>query len=166
MPGGAAFSHERLLLVVILALLALQSGLQLLDELRFHRRRGLARIEGWSHASDAFLFGLIMGIPAFWPPAGPALTIYLIGAVLSLLLVTKDEWIHARECTGTELWLHALMFIIHPLLLAGLAVLWLRSGSRPLFLGVALLALGWAIYQLAFWVIGADRRRLPGRHAG
>jgi hypothetical protein len=43
---------------------------------------------------------------------------------LSCLMVTKDEFIHKTHCPGAENWLHALLFLLHPITLAMTALIW------------------------------------------
>lgn len=106
------------------------------DEAWFHRRRGLGRWERWGHPADTATVLLCYLLALSAPGAGSALpgaasapaalpaglAAYLAAAAFSTLFVTKDEWIHAKACAGAELWLHALLFALHPvlLLIAGL----------------------------------------------
>jgi 2-polyprenyl-6-hydroxyphenyl methylase/3-demethylubiquinone-9 3-methyltransferase len=52
--------------------------------------------------------------------------------------VTKDELVHARECTGGEHWIHAVLFLVHPVALLSIALLWpaLHPISVPWTYGV------------------------------
>jgi 2-polyprenyl-6-hydroxyphenyl methylase/3-demethylubiquinone-9 3-methyltransferase len=98
----------------------------LVDE-GFHLRRGLPAWERWGHPLDTLVvvacFALALRAPA--APAGMAL--YVVAAVLACLVVTKDEWVHARHCGGTEAWLHACLFLLHPVIL-GIAGAWAFGG--------------------------------------
>jgi 2-polyprenyl-6-hydroxyphenyl methylase/3-demethylubiquinone-9 3-methyltransferase len=73
------------------------------------------------------------------------------------VFVTKDEGVHARLCGGGEHWLHALLFVLHPIVLIGFAVLW-RSGAYPAILTIQLAAtLAFLGYQLVYWNVLRDR---------
>jgi hypothetical protein len=93
---------------------AVHSLAMLFDELWFHRRRGLPRWERWGHPADTltviacYAVALLKGNPG----------VYIAASSFSVLFVTKDEWIHARRCAGGEMWLHAFLFSMHPVLLA------------------------------------------------
>jgi hypothetical protein len=107
----------------------LQASLMLIDE-GFHLRRGLPRWERWGHPLDTFS-AMACYLIALRAPASPAgLAAYLAAAALSCLCVTKDEWVHARHCSGAEAWLHACLFLLHPVLLA-IAGYWAFGGGGP-----------------------------------
>jgi hypothetical protein len=58
--------------------------------------------------------------------------LYLVLAAASCLIVTKDEFVHSRECKAGEQWLHALLFVMHPLVLGAGFLLWVdRVGVIP-----------------------------------
>lgn len=120
MPAWAWYAAPAPYLVHALAMAA--------DEAWYHRRRGLGRWERWGHPADT-LTVLVCYLLALAAPAA-GLGLYLAAAAFSTLFVTKDEWIHAGACTGGEMWLHAFLFALHPvlLLLAGLHG-WTAPGS-------------------------------------
>jgi hypothetical protein len=99
----------------------------LLDEAWFHRRRRLPAWERWGHPLDTLTVLACYGLALAMPPSRGVLIAYMTLAAFSCLFITKDEWIHARHCTGGEMWLHAF--------LAGQTLL------TALFLG----------YQLFYW---------------
>jgi hypothetical protein len=149
----------------------LQGGLMVVDE-GFHLRRGLPAWERWGHPLDTFMAVGCYALALLAPSAG--LGIYLAAAVLSCIIVTKDEWVHARHCSGAEAWLHACLFLLHPVVLA-LAGLWAfggvpGTGSAPgsvlgstpgrgpghegfgLFLAIqAGLTAAFGVWQIAYW---------------
>jgi hypothetical protein len=95
----------------------------ILDEARFHHRRGLPLWERLGHPLDTLsvlaCYALILALP----PTRAGLIAYLGAAAFSCLFVIKDEWIHAGRCTGGEMWLHGFLFVMHPVLL-GIAGVW------------------------------------------
>lgn len=100
------------------------------DELYFHLKRGLPRWERIGHPLDTFSVVLCFLFVLIVPYSAVALKWYIGCALLSCALITKDEWVHKHHCPATEQWLHALLFINHPILLTALALLWpLLSGQ-------------------------------------
>jgi hypothetical protein len=90
----------------------------LVDELWFHRRRGLPAWERWGHPLDTLTVLACYALALALPPTRNGLFLYAGAAIVSTLFITKDEWIHARHCGGGESWLHACLFALHPVLLA------------------------------------------------
>ncbi len=87
-----------------------------LDELLFHRKRLLPRWELIGHPMDTFFFaGFFLALRLGRPEdrASQAITISL--GLLSCLIITKDEWVHKRLATAAENWLHAVLFLLHPI---------------------------------------------------
>ncbi|HLV68897.1 MAG TPA: hypothetical protein VKY73_23935 [Polyangiaceae bacterium] len=141
----------------LLAPAAVQGIVMIGDELHFHRRRGLPRWERWGHpldtASVLACYGLALGAPA----EPPFTIVYAALAVISCLLVTKDEFIHAERCTPAEHHLHAILFLLHPIVLAAAFTLWI-DGERGA-LGVLFgLTLAFGLYQLVYWNVPWMRR--------
>lgn len=144
----------------------LQGFAMTVDEFFFHRRRGLGRWERLGHPLDSFF----MLVPLAWALAtdfNPRnLVIFILLGAFSCLLVTKDEPVHTAACSSGENWLHAVLFVLHPLTLAGAAWLWrlrdLDHTHATLILGVeAGVVTLFMIYQIAYWIL------LPaGRQAG
>ena len=96
----------------------------LIDEFYFHWQRGLPRWERIGHPLDTltvlvgFLFLLLVA------PSASAAILYVGIALFSCLFVTKDEWVHKRFCRAGEQWLHALLFLLHPLIFLSGGLLW------------------------------------------
>src|SRR4051812_48840048 len=105
------------MIAAALLLAAAQACLMLVDERLFHRDRVLGEWESWGHVADSAFFAAALASATLLPPSRAALSLYAALALASTLLVTKDEWIHARECEGTENWIHALLFSLHPCVL-------------------------------------------------
>lgn len=129
------------------AALGLQGAFLLLDEFYFHRRRGLPTWERRGHPIDTLFFLLALG--GVWLFGSSIATIIL--AILSTVIITKDEWVHADRCSPTEMWLHSVLFILHPVVLFlahQSAGTW---GAEILILLFSLLA-----YQTLYWNIYAQ----------
>lgn len=116
------------------------------DEVFFHRKRVIPRWEVWGHPIDA----LTVAIAFFWLFVAPTewkLPVYVGLAILSCLCVTKDEWVHKTYCNGMENWLHAVLFLLHPVMMvAG----WELRDVKG-FILVPLFALVTGLFQLFFW---------------
>ena len=153
------------LCIVPLSVQAIAMGF---DELRFHRQRGLSRWERLGHPLDTLtLVACLAWILAFAPTKGHAV-VYAAIATVSCICITKDEFVHAKACGPAEHWLHALLFVVHPVVLLVYAWLWpsLHGSSAataawvdppsPSFargaIGAAFAAAaGFCVYQLAYW---------------
>jgi hypothetical protein len=147
---------------------ALQGAFILADE-GFHMRRGLPAWERWGHPVDSFVAAACYALALLAPPSRPAMLAYAAACALSCLCVTKDEWVHARHCSGAESWLHACLFLLHPVLL-GIAGWWAfgqpdtRRGWPPatgpsvpfsafgIFLAIQCgLTAAFGLWQILFW---------------
>lgn len=154
-----------------------QAALMLADE-GFHLRRGLGSWERWGHPIDTLSVLACYVMAATLPSTPYGLAVYAAAAGFSCACVTKDEWIHARACSGVECWLHACLFILHPVLLAivgawGFGDVWPQlgtamraAGGREAFgyflAGQAMLISAFGLWQAAFWN-GPWRPPLPAR---
>lgn len=94
------------------------------DEVYFHWKRGLPKWERLGHPLDTFSLLACLAMAVFFPFSVGAFQIYCVLAVISCLMVTKDEFVHKDHCCGAENWLHAFMFILHPITLAIIALIW------------------------------------------
>jgi hypothetical protein len=132
------------------------------DEFYFHWRRGLPRWERLGHPLDTLTVWLCQVWLCWHQPSTTAIGVYVCLSLLSCLFVTKDEFAHHQHCTAGEQWLHALLFLLHPLILLSLGVLWAADAGQLGFIAVegwestflrgnlfAIFAFG--IYQLLFW---------------
>lgn len=134
-----------------LGLIGLQTLLMTVDEMYFHRRRGLERLEAWGHAFDTALFLAAIAVPAFFAPTGTATLAYVALAVLSTLVVTKDEWLHAKSCEPGEHWVHSLLFALHGPLLIGIGWCWHHGLGSFWLKALPVLVGGWGLLQLFYW---------------
>src|SRR5262249_31343098 len=105
--------------------IVLQAIAMVVDEAWFHRARGLPRWERIGHPLDTLSIALcLLWLIGARRGSPEALPVYVALAVISTLFVTKDEAIHARLCGPGEHWLHAVLFALHPIVLAAFAYLW------------------------------------------
>jgi hypothetical protein len=145
---------------------AVQALAMAIDEGIFHRRRRLGRWERVGHPLDTLTVLACYAWLFLVPPSAHAVLVYVALAIFSCAFVTKDESIHARVCTAGEHWIHAVLFMLHPIVLASIAVLWpsahpLRAAA-PSWLGSddrASFALGtcaaitatFGLFQAVYW---------------
>jgi hypothetical protein len=141
-------------LPILLLPAALQASAMLVDEGVFHRRRGLKRWERLGHPVDSLGIAACYAWLLLRSPADPhALKIYIVLAAVSCLLVTKDEFVHARECEPLEHWLHAVLFILHPIVLAAFGLMWWTGVGTSWITAQLVLTLVFAVYQLVYWSV-------------
>jgi len=105
------------------------------DEYYFHIKRGLPLWERIGHPLDTLSVLICFGFVLFAPYSAAALKVYAGLCAFSCLMVTKDEWVHKHHCPASENWLHALLFINHPILLTCVGLIWwTTANTSPLWL--------------------------------
>jgi hypothetical protein len=104
---------------------AIQIAVITFDEFYFHVRRGLPKWERIGHPLDTLTVLVCFAFITFVPYSSLALKLYIGLAIFSCIFVTKDEFVHKECCPASEQWLHALLFINHPIVLASAGLLWL-----------------------------------------
>ena len=138
----------------------LQGLLISLDEGLCHRRRTLRRWERLGHPVDSLSFLACLGFLLAAPPSAATLYVYGALAVTSCLIITKDEWEHGALCSPFENWLHALLFMVHPVLLIWAGYLWWVSDPdfRRTLGVVSVVTLGFTLYQIVYWNLWRDQQ--------
>ena len=135
------------MIFLFLIFVFMQATVILVDEFYCHRRRDIPAWERWGHPLDTLFFLLPLALLALVP----SLPVwgYILGAFFSCLFITKDEWVHSKLCTPFEHWLHAILFILHPLVLVfAWQIHWERSDLIIWILPPISL---FFIYQLIYW---------------
>ena len=135
-----------------------------LDEVLFHRKRGLPRWERIGHPIDTLSVAACVFYILLTAYSPAHLKIYIGLAVFSCLMVTKDEFVHKHHCPGAEHWLHALLFLNHPVLLTVMGLMWPKMHGQEgvagvripdelhlFMLGLGLSTLLFALYQIIYW---------------
>ena len=102
-----------------------------IDEGYFHVKRGLPRWERIGHPIDTFSVLLCFLIVLFVPFSAGSLKVFVGLATISCLLVTKDEFVHKHHCPAAENWLHAILFVNHPVLLTATGLMWGALSKTP-----------------------------------
>jgi 2-polyprenyl-6-hydroxyphenyl methylase/3-demethylubiquinone-9 3-methyltransferase len=129
-----------------------QGLLMMIDEFYYHEKRGLGLWERVGHPLDTLTVLLPVGFALLNDPSqNPNPMIYISLAVFSCLFVTKDEWVHTRECGAGENALHALLFILHPVILWSGFQLWLQPNLKQTLLLQFAIIFSFGLYQLLRW---------------
>jgi hypothetical protein len=154
--------------MILAALVAasLQAALMLADEMWFHRARGLPRWERIGHPLDSLSVGACYAVACMVPGAHAShsvVALYIGLAIFSCLFVTKDEPIHRRVCSPAECWVHGVLFVVHPVVLATVGLAWLSGHDWLVRLELALTA-GVLAWQVVYWnVIRRQQHLQPAR---
>ncbi len=133
--------------------IGLQALAMIVDEAYFHHRRDLPRWERLGHPLDTLTIVMCL----VWLLLGGDMHVYVALAIGSTLFVTKDEWVHAKHCSGGEHWLHAVLFALHPIVLAAFGYLAWR-GETALLAGQLAITCAFMTYQIVYWNVLRDRR--------
>src|SRR4029077_8921494 len=120
--------------------------------------RGLPRWERIGHPLDTLTVVACYAWLSATQPSRAAMTVYVVLAVFSSLFVTKDEPIHRRLCTPAECWLHGVLFIVHPVVLACFAWAW-TVGALWVVHVQLVLTLAVLVHQVLYWNVGRARVR-------
>jgi hypothetical protein len=128
-----------------------QAVFMLVDEFYFHHRRRLPRWECIGHPLDTLTVFICYAMAITLSPTPSAMGAYLAAAVFSCIFVTKDEFVHAKLCGPGEHWLHAALFVAHPVVLGLAAFLWIRGEHRGLLVAQAALTFAFGAYQTVYW---------------
>lgn len=131
---------------------ALQALAMSVDEGVLHRRRGLTNWERCGHPLDALYVSTCYAwLLAHTPGDERALAAYAALAALSCILITKDEFVHARACGPFEHWLHAVLFVLHPIVLGAFGWAWWLGNAGTWLALQCVLTVGFAAYQWLYW---------------
>jgi len=138
----------------------LQGAAMIFDEFHFHYQRTLPKWEKIGHPLDSLSVLLCYLWICTKPPNDFNFSIYVGLSIFSSILVTKDEFVHTKRCVAGENWLHAVLFILHPVTFAAAGILWIR-GVAPIFLILpcAFVAL-FMVYQILYWNLIWKPKRL------
>jgi hypothetical protein len=166
--------------LMILLPFFVQTLVILIDEFYFHIKRGLPKWERIGHPIDTLTVLVCFAFILFVPYSSFYLQIYVGLAIFSCLFVTKDEFIHKECCPASEQWLHALLFLNHPIFLTAAGLIWpIANGAvAPSWLGnlsfysdtlrvflifqTGFIAL-FFIYQILYWNVYYGRTKLSSK---
>ena len=138
-------------MVMLILPFVFQGLAMFVDEIYFHRKRGLPLWERIGHPLDTLSVLACYVFIFFNAPTEKNLNIYIGLCVFSCLLVTKDEFVHSEICDPAEQWLHSLLFVLHPVTFLAAALIW-KNQNFPQFLAVQpLVILLVMLYQIIYW---------------
>ncbi len=129
-----------------------QTAVIVWDEFYFHHKRGLPRWERIGHPIDTLSVVACFAFVLVFPHSSPFLWCFVTLGVFSCFLVTKDEFVHKEHCNAAEQWLHAILFLNHPLVLISIGWMWMQgSVYRPFMLLQLSSAALFCLYQIFYW---------------
>ncbi len=138
---------------------ALQGLAMLFDEFYFHHRRGLGLWERIGHPLDTstvlacylFIFTQAYSVEN--------LKIYIALTAFSCLFITKDEWVHKDVSSAQENWLHAILFVLHPICFLAAGYVWKDQLDANFLKIQSLVIFLFMIYQILYWSISWKKVR-------
>lgn len=129
-----------------------QSVLMGIDE-SIHKRRGLEMWERLGHPLDTLTVFVPLSMIAINEYSERLQTIYIILSVFSCLFITKDEFVHSKQCSPVEHWIHALLFVLHPVIFLSSGIIWKYHPEND-FLSLQACLIGvFMVYQILRWSI-------------
>lgn len=146
---------ERLTLIPF----AVQGVAMMADEFHFHRQRDLPSWERVGHALDTISVLSYYLFLLFSAPGDVTKVTYVGLATFSCVLITKDEFVHRKLCSAFEMWLHAVLFVLHPVALGFGYWLWVNrtASDRELYLfnsaigAQTVIIFCFLLYQVFYW---------------
>ena len=138
-------------MILLLTPFILQGAAMFFDEIYFHRKRGLPLWERIGHPIDSLSVFLCYLFICLMPYTETNLNVYVGLCAFSCLLVTKDEFVHTQNCEARENWLHAVLFVLHPLTFLAAGILWKQQLLSHFLVLQAVAILLFMIYQIIYW---------------
>ena len=121
------------------------------DEFYFHRKRGLPLWERIGHPIDSLSVLACYSFIYFQQPTDLNIKIYIGLCAFSCLLITKDEFIHTIHCDAGENWLHAVLFVIHPITFFSAGLIWKENLNPEFIAAQPMIIFSFMIYQILYW---------------
>ncbi len=115
---------NNLMTYLLLSPFVLQGFVMFFDEFYYHHKRGLPAWEILGHPLDSITVFSCFYFLNSRMYSHDNLIIFVFLAFFSCVFVTKDELVHYKLCTAGEMWLHGLLFILHPLTFTSAAYIW------------------------------------------
>ncbi len=132
---------------------ALQALAMLFDEFYFHYRRELKLWERLGHPLDTLTVLVCYAFLLTNDYNQTNLNIFIALSAFSSIFITKDEWVHKEAASAEENWLHAILFVLHPLSFLSAAMIW-KDQINPVFLQIqTAITFLFMLYQILYWSI-------------
>jgi hypothetical protein len=118
---------------------------------KIHKKRGLGAWERLGHPLDTLTVFVPLSMAAINEYSEGGLISFIILAIFSCLFITKDEFIHSKECNQTENWIHSMLFILHPMIFVCTAILWKYHPTDDFPAYQAMAVGAFMVYQVMRW---------------
>lgn len=128
-----------------------QGILMFIDEFYYHQKRGLKTWEKIGHPLDTLSVLFCFLFVLFIPYDSQSFKYYLFLSILSCIFVTKDEFVHAEECKPGEHWIHAQLFILHPIILGVTGYFWVSNINSNFLRLQASIVFAFLLFQIIYW---------------
>lgn len=123
-----------------------------IDE-KLHHQRGLTLWERLGHPLDTLTVLVTLSYILINDYSEQGQMVYITLSIFSCLFITKDEFIHTEVCSSFEHWLHAALFILHPVIFLCAGLLW-KYRPQDGFLNYWVVLTGlFMMYQIFRWSI-------------
>lgn len=129
----------------------LQGVAMFFDEYYFHRKRGLPLWERIGHPLDTLSVVVSYAFLYLNQPSDSNLKIYIALCAFSCILITKDEFVHTELCEARENWLHAVLFVLHPISFLSAGIIWKENLNPNLIALQPVFIFVFMIYQILYW---------------
>ena len=123
-----------------------------IDE-KLHHQRGLTLWERLGHPLDTLTVFVTLSYIVINDYTEQGQMIYIMLSIFSCLFITKDEFIHTEVCSAFEHWLHAVLFILHPMIFLCAGILWKYRPQDEFLNYWAVLTGLFMMYQIFRWSI-------------
>ncbi|APJ02553.1 hypothetical protein AXG55_00830 [Silvanigrella aquatica] len=110
--------------IISLSFVSFHAFLMIIDEFIFHRKRVLPKWERVGHPIDSLFFLICFFIVLFFPMNMNSILFFTLFACISCFIIIKDEGVHLKYCSKYEQYIHALLFVLHPIILIILFLSW------------------------------------------
>lgn len=136
---------------ILILPIGIQGLAMFFDEFYFHHKRGLPLWEKIGHPIDTLSVFCCYLYLFLNSPTEANIKIYTAICVFSCLLITKDEFIHTEKCDAKENWLHALLFVLHPITFFAAGLIWIREVETHFLLIQTIVIFSFMLYQIIYW---------------
>ncbi len=137
----------------------LQAIAMIFDELYFHKKRGLGLWEKLGHPLDTLTVIVCFAYIITNTYSENNLYIFMGLSFFSSVFVTKDEFVHTELCDAKENWLHAFLFILHPICFISAAYLWKNNLYMNFIIGQLVLLTIVMFYQIFYWSLSWKKQQ-------
>ncbi|MCB0307860.1 MAG: hypothetical protein KDD48_00695 [Bdellovibrionales bacterium] len=128
-----------------------QGSLSVFDEFYLHYRRHVPKWERIGHPIDTFSLLACVCITLWLEPSFYAVVSFVLLSVISSIVITKDEWVHKDLATPLEMWVHAMLFVLHPIVCMSIGIIWFLDPNHLSLKIEAALLFMYMCYQIIYW---------------